>query len=100
MLQRAPSFFVLVAFCLPPGSSATGQAGTTFLTRVNARRMTAVKRAADHQEKPWTSKLWVYDLRTNRHFTLKTNPLKRSVGELSQPARHLEAAYSKAATSE
>jgi len=29
------------------------------------------------QEKAWTSKLWVYDLRTNMHFTLKTNPLKR-----------------------
>jgi type I restriction enzyme M protein len=28
-------------------------------------------------EKAWTSKLWVYDLRTNMHFTLKTNPLKR-----------------------
>jgi type I restriction enzyme M protein len=27
--------------------------------------------------KPWTRKLWVYDLRTNRHFTLKANPLKR-----------------------
>jgi type I restriction enzyme M protein len=27
---------------------------------------------------PWTQKLWVYDLRTNQHFTLKTNPLKRS----------------------
>jgi type I restriction enzyme M protein len=26
---------------------------------------------------PWTSKLWVYDLRTNMHFTLKANPLKR-----------------------
>jgi type I restriction enzyme M protein len=26
---------------------------------------------------PWTSKLWVYDLRTNMHFTLKTNPLRR-----------------------
>jgi type I restriction enzyme M protein len=22
-------------------------------------------------EKPWTDKLWVYDLRTNKHFTLK-----------------------------
>ena len=30
------------------------------------------------QEKPWTEKLWVYDLRTNMHFTLKTNPLKRA----------------------
>jgi type I restriction enzyme M protein len=28
--------------------------------------------------KPWTRKLWVYDLRTNQHFTLKTNPMKRA----------------------
>jgi type I restriction enzyme M protein len=26
-------------------------------------------------EKPWTQDLWIYDLRTNQHFTLKTNPL-------------------------
>jgi len=30
------------------------------------------------QESAWTKKLWVYDLRTNMHFTQKTNPLKRS----------------------
>ncbi len=30
------------------------------------------------QEKPWTEKLWIYDLRTNVHFTLKENTLKRS----------------------
>lgn len=29
-------------------------------------------------ETPWTRKLWIYDLRTNMHFTLKTNPLKRA----------------------
>jgi len=29
-------------------------------------------------ETPWTKTLWIYDLRTNRHFTLKTNPLGRS----------------------
>jgi type I restriction enzyme M protein len=29
-------------------------------------------------EKPWTKKLWIYDFRTNQHFTLKTNPLKRA----------------------
>lgn len=28
------------------------------------------------REKPWTEKLWMYDLRTNKHFTLKTNPLR------------------------
>ena len=26
-------------------------------------------------ETPWTQKLWIYDLRTNKHFTLKRNPL-------------------------
>ena len=30
------------------------------------------------REKPWTEALWIYDLRTNLHFTLKENPLKRS----------------------
>ena len=28
------------------------------------------------QETPWAEKLWIYDLRTNQHFTLKTTPLK------------------------
>jgi len=28
-------------------------------------------------ETPWTRKLWIYDLRTNQHFTLKQNPLRR-----------------------
>jgi type I restriction enzyme M protein len=46
------------------------------------------------REKPWTEKLWVYDLRTNMHFTLKTKPLKRSdldeFVELYRPGkRHL-----------
>ncbi len=27
-------------------------------------------------ETPWTEKLWIYNLRINQHFTLKTNPLK------------------------
>src|SRR5258707_13352770 len=27
------------------------------------------------REQRWTDKLWIYDLRTNIHFTLKTNPL-------------------------
>lgn len=30
------------------------------------------------QEKAWTEKLWIYDLRTNKHFTLKETQLKRS----------------------
>jgi type I restriction enzyme M protein len=27
---------------------------------------------------PWTKDLWIYDLRTNKSFTLKTNPLRRA----------------------
>src|SRR5262249_30248492 len=27
---------------------------------------------------PWTDELWVYDLRTNMHFTLKQKPIQRS----------------------
>jgi type I restriction enzyme M protein len=30
------------------------------------------------QEKAWTSKLWVYDFRTNKHFTPKQNTLRRA----------------------
>ncbi len=29
-------------------------------------------------EKPWTKTVWVYDFRTNHHFTLKENPLRRA----------------------
>ena len=28
-------------------------------------------------ETPWTKQLWIYDLRTNMEFTLKTNPLSK-----------------------
>lgn len=29
-------------------------------------------------EKPWTTKLWIYDFRTNQHFTLKERPMNRA----------------------
>lgn len=29
-------------------------------------------------ESPWTKKVWIYDFRTNIHFTLKQNPLTRA----------------------
>ena len=29
-------------------------------------------------EQPWTERLWIYDLRTNMHFTLKERPLSRA----------------------
>jgi type I restriction enzyme M protein len=30
------------------------------------------------RKEPWTTKLWVYDLRRNKHFTLKQNPMTRA----------------------
>jgi type I restriction enzyme M protein len=43
-------------------------------------------------EKVWTKDVWIYDLRTNIHLTLKTNPLKQSdlddfVKAFNAPAR-------------
>ena len=42
-------------------------------------------------ETAWTQRLWVYDLRTNQHFTLKQNPLRRhhldEFVELYKPGR-------------
>jgi hypothetical protein len=35
---------------------------------------------------PWTERLWVYDLRTNKHFTLKQNPLGEPTSRTS--SRH------------
>lgn len=48
-------------------------------------------------ETPWTKKLWIYDLRTNKHFTLKTDPLKREdldefVKSFNPDNRHLRKA--------
>jgi type I restriction enzyme M protein len=44
-------------------------------------------------ETPWTKELWIYDLRTNQHFTLKQNPLRREhldgfVAAYKPEARH------------
>jgi hypothetical protein len=40
------------------------------------------------QEEPWTKKLWIYNLRTNLHFTLKENTLKRTdLDVLGKPGR-------------
>jgi len=46
------------------------------------------------REEPWTRELWVYDLRTNSHFTLKKNPLRRhhldEFAELYNPSNRYE----------
>jgi type I restriction enzyme M protein len=48
--------------------------GIFYAQGVKANVLFFEKKAAS--ETPWTKHVWFYDLRTNRHFTLKTNPLK------------------------
>jgi len=48
--------------------------GIFYAQGVKANVLFFDRRAAG--EKASTDKLWIYDLRTNKHFTLKTNPLK------------------------
>jgi type I restriction enzyme M protein len=48
--------------------------GIFYAQGVKANVLFFTKKPAS--EKPWTEKLWIYDLRTNKHFTLKTNQLK------------------------
>ena len=48
--------------------------GIFYAQGVKANVLFFDKRPA--REEPWTQKLWIYDLRTNKRFTLKTNPLR------------------------
>ena len=48
--------------------------GIFYAQGVKANVLFFDKRPA--REEPWTRKLWIYDLRTNKRFTLKTNPLQ------------------------
>ncbi len=50
--------------------------GIFYAQGVKANVLFFEKRPA--REEPWTRKLWIYDLRTNKRFTLKTNPLQDS----------------------
>ena len=50
--------------------------GLFYAQGVKANVLFFDKRPAS--ERPWTERLWIYDLRTNRRFTLKENPLKAS----------------------
>jgi len=49
--------------------------GLFYAQGVKANVLFLEKKGAS--ETPWTKKLWIYDLRTNKHFTLKTSPLRR-----------------------
>jgi type I restriction enzyme M protein len=50
--------------------------GLFYAQGVKANVLFLEKKGAS--ESPWTKALWIYDLRTNKHFTLKTNPLTRA----------------------
>ena len=49
--------------------------GIFYAVGVKANVLFFDKRPAS--DKPWTTKVWVYDFRTNEHFTMKQNPLRR-----------------------
>src|SRR3712207_5228319 len=49
--------------------------GIFYAQGVKANVLFFDKRPASEQ--PWTERLWIYDLRTNQHFTLKQNRLQR-----------------------
>ena len=51
--------------------------GIFYAGGVKANVLFFDKKPARTDGKPWTEKLWVYDFRTNQHFTLKRNPLTR-----------------------
>jgi type I restriction enzyme M protein len=51
------------------------QTGLFYAQGVKANVLFFDKKPAS--ETPWIKSLWIYDLRTNQNFTLKTNPLKR-----------------------
>jgi len=48
--------------------------GVFYAQGVKANVLFFERKAAS--ERPWTQTLWIYDLRTNKHFTLKTNTLR------------------------
>ena len=48
--------------------------GIFYAQGVKANVLFFDKRPA--RAEPWTQKLWIYDLRTDKRFTLKTNPLR------------------------
>ena len=50
------------------------------------------------REAAWTERLWVYDFRTNREFTLKTNPLKRTDLDDFVACYHADNRHDRAAT--
>jgi type I restriction-modification system DNA methylase subunit len=42
------------------------------------REATTIVRRKPASATPWTQQVWIYDLRTNKEFTLKQNPLSRA----------------------
>jgi type I restriction enzyme M protein len=49
-------------------------------------------------ERPWTEKLWIYDLRTNQNFTLKQNPLNRAALDEFVACYHPESRFERTPT--
>ena len=49
--------------------------GIFYAQGVKANVLFFERKPAALDDAPWTGKLWIFDLRTNQHFTLKQNTL-------------------------
>jgi type I restriction enzyme M protein len=52
--------------------------GIFYAGGVKANVLFFDKKPASKSNDPWTTTLWVYDFRTNKHFTMKQNPMTRA----------------------
>ena len=66
------------AACSSTFTRCSGCPPASSTPRGSRRTSCSSTRKAGSGRSPWTERLWVYDLRTNKHFTLKQNRLKRS----------------------
>jgi type I restriction enzyme M protein len=70
--------------------------GIFYAQGVKANALFFDRKAA--RETPWTEYVWFYDLRTNRNFTLKTNPLTRADLDEFVTCFHAENRHTRTAT--
>jgi hypothetical protein len=68
---------VVIAIYRRPEGAEAKKARSSMLGRIAIRPNKGRNRCRITEAHPWTKKLWIYDIRTNKDFTLKTNLLKR-----------------------
>jgi hypothetical protein len=75
---RVAIITVLFLLTLPSCDSSHATVASERAVREFHRKLDATDFARIYSDTHVVFKLWIYDLRTNLHFTLKENPLKRA----------------------